>query len=242
LIEAKIDAALAQDRSALRQRSTVIDRSSPDYLPSECLIHLIREGMRSGDNGMANALVPVLLARCEANLKAKIPDGHLANAAIIRDEALGQFGELLASDGFGKNPDELDYFECRFNRAFRSFRIDIVRVAIAQSTGLVSLSEIPDDEQDVADDIKAWTQIREALRTPGNQEHTVQLNELLEALRKLPEDERKAVFLCRVLGFDEESEDPTKITAATLCNTTGRTIRNRLTRAAKKLAKFKEDL
>lgn len=58
----------------------------------------------------------------------------------------------------------------------------------------------------------------------------------------LPEDERKAVILCGVLGLKEESEDPTIVTAATLCGVTGRTIRNRLKRAAAKLSDFREDV
>ena len=34
---------------------------------------------------------------------------------------------LFAEDGSGDNPDELDFFECRFNLAFRSFWIDFMR-------------------------------------------------------------------------------------------------------------------
>jgi len=45
-----------------------------------------------------------------------------------------------------------------------------------------------------------------------------------------------------IMGYKEESIDPDEETAATRRNCTGRTIRNRLTRAAAKLAPFKEDL
>jgi DNA-directed RNA polymerase specialized sigma24 family protein len=44
------------------------------------------------------------------------------------------------------------------------------------------------------------------------------------------------------MGYDVESEDETKQTAATICGVTGRTIFNRLTRAAEKLSQFKEEL
>jgi hypothetical protein len=44
------------------------------------------------------------------------------------------------------------------------------------------------------------------------------------------------------MGYDVESENPNKTTAATLCGVTGRTIRNRLSNAAKILSRFKEDL
>jgi len=48
------------------------------------------------------------------------------------------------------------------------------------------------------------------------------------------------VELCHVLGYDEESENPDKRTAATICGVTGRTIRNRLKRAAARLSSYKE--
>jgi DNA-directed RNA polymerase specialized sigma24 family protein len=71
---------------------------------------------------------------------------------------------------------------------------------------------------------------------------TVFRKERLEAIDKLPFDERKVVILCGVLGVKEESDDPTVVTAATLCGVTGRTVRNRLKRAAAKLSNFKGDV
>ena len=64
----------------------------------------------------------------------------------------------------------------------------------------------------------------------------------LKAIISLPSDERKAVILCRVLGYKEESEDPSAVTAAKLCGVTGRTIRNRLSRAEAKLSHLQENL
>jgi hypothetical protein len=43
------------------------------------------------------------------------------------------------------------------------------------------------------------------------------------------------------MGLKEESEDHNEETAATKCQCTGRTIRNRLASAAVKLARFQED-
>ena len=61
----------------------------------------------------------------------------------VRDEALGRLGELFAEDGTGDNPDELDYFEVRFNPAFASLRTDLVR---AEVRALRRSSPLPDDE------------------------------------------------------------------------------------------------
>ena len=67
-------------------------------------------------------------------------------------------------------------------------------------------------------------------------------SQFVRAIEALPANERDAVILVHVLGYKEESEDPEEETAATRCNCTGRTIRNRLTRATAKLSRFKEDL
>lgn len=80
----------------------------------------------------------------------------------------------------------------------------------------------------------------ETFRSAAMQEGELVRSELYDAILDLPSDERDAVILVHVLGYQEESDDPQTVTAATRCGCTGRTIRNRLTRAAAKLARFKE--
>ena len=87
----------------------------------------------------------------------------------------------------------------------------------------------------------ALARVSEAFRVLPTQEWDVFRKPLLNAIEALPADECKAVILVHVLGYKEESEDPKEETAATRCNCTGRTIRNRLKRAAAKLSRFKED-
>ncbi len=231
-IEAVIDAALALDWPALQQRAVVRDRRSADYLPSEGLVHLIRKALRDRHGTIPDQLLAVLLGRCEATLAATLPDGRIPNAAYVRDEALGRLGELFAEDGTGDNPDELDYFEVRFNAAFAALRSDLVR---AEVRALRRASPFPDDEA-MAGRTDA------VLQSPATQEDHLFLNQLFRAIHTLPPEEREAVILCHVMGYAEEADDPAKRTAATICGVTGRTIRNRLTRAAAKLSRFKEDL
>lgn len=87
-----------------------------------------------------------------------------------------------------------------------------------------------------------FARVSEAFRSPATQESVAFRSELQDAILTLPPDERDAVILVHGLGYQEESDDPDEVTAATRCNCTGRTIRNRLTRAAAKLSRFKEDL
>jgi len=234
-IEASINEALSQDLPTLRQRAELGYRL-PGYLPSECLVHLIREAGRRADHAMMNALLPFLLKRCKDILSSRITNDQFSNAEDLCEEALCEFSELFAVDTCVDNNGELDFFECRFNLAFKTFRIDFVRRERDRLEQVVSLPDLFDNDEPAADE-DIWSRVSEAFRTPATQEDTVFWKNLLNAL---PPDERKAVVLCHVMGYEVESEDPQKTTAATLCGVTGRTIRNRLSHAAAKLSQFKE--
>ena len=224
-IEANVDGALAQDIATLGCRAQVTDRGSPDYLTSECLVHLIRDSIGRADIAMQNTLVPVLLGRCEAILRSKIPRNE-----HLREEVLGEFALLLV-----ENTTELDYFECRFNHAFRTFRSEVRRTEKKHTDGVVSLSKVAY----MADEDLAL-QIEEALRGRTAQTNGLLLDEMLDAL---PPDERKAVSLHYRMGYEIESKDPNKPTVATLCNVSGRTIRSLLKQARERLYKLlKEDI
>lgn len=236
-----IDGAIQQDIATLRRRAPIWKVDSPDSIPMECLVHLIRAARRRRDEQTMSILLPPLLARCEAMLIRKIPDRSRPNAIDIREEILGEFSVLFAEDGSGENPDQLDFFECRFNLAFRSFRIDFMR---RQGTDAKQMDESsPENEAgDSQPGDESLSYLSTALQTPAMQLSGVFRVELLNAIKSLPPDERRAVVLCHMYEYEIESEDPSKITAATLCGVTGRTIRNRLSRAAKKLSKFKEEV
>lgn len=243
-VEAQIDEAIQLTHRELRSRLLVTDREDTAYLKSECLVHLVRLGLRSGDQSLMNAVLPVLLRRCEVNLLKKIPDDAFRDAPSLRQDILDQLADLFATDGTGPNPDRLDFYECRFNRSLRSLRIDAVRRDVRRS----ELEGVPVDlPKSVATDgtdtdEDALARVAEAFRILPTQEWGAYREPFLRAIEALPAEEREAVILVHVLGYKEESDDPETKTAATLCGCRGRTIRNRLTRAATKLSRFKEDL
>jgi len=232
-----IDAAIQQDIATLPLRAAISKVDSPDFVPMECLVHLIRAARRRRDEQTMSMLLPPLLARCEAMLIRKIPDRSRPNAIDIREEILGEFSVLFAEDGSGENPDQLDFFECRFNRAFRYFRIDFMRRLRADAKQMEE-SSAENEAGDSLPEDESLCRLSPALQTPAMQLSGVFRVELLNAIKCLPPDERRAVVLCHMYGYEIESEDPSKITAATLCGVTGRTIRNRLSRAAVKLSQF----
>ncbi|EQD32492.1 ECF subfamily RNA polymerase sigma-24 factor [mine drainage metagenome] len=205
---------------------------------------MARKGRQSEDQPLMSAVLPVLLSRCEANLLVKVPDGAMPDASSLRQEILDDLTELFVMDGIGDISDELDFYECRFNRAFRALRIDAVRGNTRRRKQGFEAVDLPPfeatEEPDAYDD--AFARVSETFRVLPTQEGDVFRESFMQAIEALPADEREAVILVHVLGYKEESEDPEEETAATRCNCTGRTIRNRLTRAAAKLAHFKEDL
>lgn len=237
-IEAAIESVQADTMTEQRRRSHLTDSSSPDYLPSEVIVHLVRQARRRDDEATMNALLPALLGRCAAILRSRVQDS-VNHASTLRDEVLGRFAELFATDGRGSNPDELDYYECKFNRAFMTFRIVQLREEQAVTDPLDSWS----DEHDVVesdDPNLLWHQFEVMRGSPATPEDEVRRREMAAAIATLTPDEQQAVILCRYFGYDEESTIPGKVTAATLCDVTGRTIRNRLARALAKLNILKE--
>jgi DNA-directed RNA polymerase specialized sigma24 family protein len=234
-IEAETDEVLAQDGETVIRRAAIQERTSPEYLPSECLVHLIRNARRLDDEATMSLLIPILLRRCESNLRSRV-SSELPNAESIREEILGQFSELFAADGAGANPHQLDFFEAHFNKAFQTLRIDIVRRE-ERKTVKHKYVPLPDESQDESDFDET---VLKYFKVEPDQESKLVLEQLGKALNALPPDEKEAVVLCHILEYDVESEDPEKRTAATICKVTGRTIRNRLSRAAVRLSSFKE--
>lgn len=242
-IEAEIDRAARLSLPALSLGLAIGDRNNPDYLSSECLVHLVRQGRHSNDQGIMSAVLPVLLGRCEANLLVKVPDGGMPDAASLRQEILDGLTDLFVMDGSADGFGELDFYECKFNKAFRALRIDAVRRQ-KRRMRLVKVVDLPFSEatSEPVDYEDAFARISTAFRVPPTQESAVARKSLAKTIDTLPPDEREAVILVHVLGYKEESIDPDEETAATRCGCTGRTIRNRLTRAAAKLSHLKEDI
>src|SRR5271167_2332194 len=100
-VERAIDVATQQDIVTLRECAVVWKPDSPDFIPMECLVYIIREAGRRHEEQTMSVLLPPLLARCEAILRKKILDTDMPNAAEIGGEILAEFSVLFAEDGLG---------------------------------------------------------------------------------------------------------------------------------------------
>jgi hypothetical protein len=234
-IEAKIDLVLSQDWATLSWRARVCDPRSADFLPSECLVHLIRDAIRRGEDRVASVLMPQLLKRAEANLLRTVPDSRMRDGESVRQEILSNLTMMFTQDGAPGHEDELDFYECRFLRALRLLRIDHVRAALSQRKELTDLPEANNDERGATLDDEMLARLSRMANVGPSQEDAVYLPEVIAALDGLPADQRRAVILRRIIGHEEEE-------AAKIMDVEGRTVRYRLSRADKQLKTLKEDL
>ena len=237
-IEAMIDAAVGEDLEIVCDRARLRDRKAKNYLPSECLVHLIREAWRSGNAKARDDLLQLLLGRCAVILNSKVSES-ICTAEQLREDILGDFAELFAKDGSSPEESELDFYEVRFNLAFSTFRITRVRDELDRLNSTGDLSDL--DHPDVRVDDEILARLSDRDRSTRDPKELVLRKQVHDAINALPRDERKAIVLCHLMGLKEESEDPNERTAATVCGVTGRTIRNRLTKAFAILSRLKED-
>lgn len=234
-IERKIDVALTQDWATLSRRARETNPQSGDFLPSECLVHLLRDAIRRGEDRIARVLMPPLLKRAEANLERTVPDGRMRDAESVRHEILSDLAMMFTQDGTEGHEDELDFYECRFLRALRFLRIDHVRKALSERKELTDLPESGDGQDEPALDDEMLARLSRMASIGPSQEDALYLPEVIAALDRLPADQKEAVVLRRIIGHEEEE-------AARILGVEGRTVRNRLSRADKQLKTLKEDL
>lgn len=238
-VEEQLDEALELPLPDLRLRLRVRSDANPAYLCSETLVHLMREALRSDRQLEFEAAFRVLIGRCERLLKARIPDAELRNAEAIRDEVLSQLSELFVRDKLEAEFDRLDYYECRFNAAFRRLYLTLLRRQRKREEretvpAATSDDGTPTSVDDVLDALAYAHQKREGPPDP-------RLHRAIQLANRLPHNERQAFVLCTLLRFKQSSKDPNETTAASLIGVSDRTIRSRLKNAEQRLQRMLEE-
>lgn len=213
LVKENIESAIGLGIEAIKARLKEGNPDSESYLRSECLVYLFREARSRRDDAMANLLAMALLTRCEAILRSKLTNV----SKRLNEEILADFAVLLANDGSNK----LDYYEIRFNHAFRAHRLEMVRTEVnrCKKVGTYKLEANADSDED-------------GFQTDEPSCNPIVCDELIrnELLEQLPPEIRKAIVL-REMGYPIESNDSTEDTVATLCGVSERTIHNWIKKA-----------
>lgn len=127
-VESALDAFLLLPIEQFIQRCAVTNRTDPGYVPSECLLHVLRRvGRLAGNNdfdalfGLIRQRILRVLPSVEHFAPGDLRASESAASVDIRDAVLAQFQEMLCRDRLDYE-EQLDFFEVRFDMAIAKLR------------------------------------------------------------------------------------------------------------------------
>ncbi len=123
-IEAKLRALIGLPSGEIMAHCAVEDAADLKYIPSECLMYLVRANRENTPGVYFETIYTALLYRVMEQLPPA--DESDLTSSEIRSEALGTFAELLAGDRMNYE-EGLDYYEISFKESVANLRKNAVR-------------------------------------------------------------------------------------------------------------------
>lgn len=233
-IEKKLGAVLELDRDTLQRRFHILDRRDVEYVPSECIIYLLREAMLDNRSTWFETVYKALFKRCALRLQFKVSKGLFRDADTVREEIMGQFALCLAK-GLQPGSDALDAMEVAFDKVFAGIRIAVVRKEFRREGLQDTFDPMPKDS-DEADRLILSLRADDGSEVVGlwGAEYIVFRNSMFDAIYNLPAQEREAIML-RLNGWQIHSDDPDTPSIARHFNVDEGTIRYRISQGVKKV-------
>jgi DNA-directed RNA polymerase specialized sigma24 family protein len=228
-IEDALTALVVLPREEFLERCQIRSRSNPDYVQSECLLHVVRASRQDNNDDWFEKLYKLLLERLVCALpRAENIDGTTASLTneAIRDAVIDRFVAALAADR-REQADKLDFFECRFNLGIKRMRVDAQDMVWNKAKRATTL----DDELtgEVSTEVEAACGAIDPHEF-DTIDDPIFRRRLEEAIDELPPEQRRTFVMLRQ-GFLIDSEDSTEMTISKALGKTGRTIQNYRDRA-----------
>jgi hypothetical protein len=211
-------------REEVLQRCMIRQRSNPDYVPSECLLHLVRARRLDNNDRYFERLYRILMERVVRALPPIISrDGRSASltAEKIRDKVFGRFAELVAADR-GTYSESLDYFEVRFDGGLASLRKDAQEKAWREENRTKSL-EFDAETGELSAEIEKAAGSYDPFNSPEISQADYR-SRLDAAIGVLPREQIRIVEMLR-LGIPIDSHDEGAVTIAKTLGRSEKTIR-----------------
>lgn len=201
----------------------------------ETLVYFLREYVRRGDEQAAGKLGEILVDRVSAHVGRKIGAWRLSAGEAdecVRDLFAQMFGNL-----YDLGPSA-EFWEVRFWLCLdrRLYNLLELRQAVRDHEirpGDQAGEGSEDEGENSGGTIERF--LAQMIDDGASPEAAAEHHELLALFT---ENERLALYYCYVQGLPEESDDEEKLSAAKLLNVTGRSVRNYLTRAKEKMARW----
>lgn len=129
-IEAKLLEVLALSTQEMLKRCAIERRDDSAYVPSECLVYLMRAACREDKSSTRfEHLYQILAKRVLRTFpRAESENGKTLSLteSLAQEKALGRFAELLAKD-CDAYCERLDFYEVRFDKTVAKLRLDAQR-------------------------------------------------------------------------------------------------------------------
>ncbi len=222
-IEALIAGLAVLPRDTIIVRAEIVKRSDPGYIPSECLVYLIRASRADNNEAWFERLYKILMGRVLRSLpKAKNADGKTESLtrSVIRDRVFGRFVELLSADR-ASYVDKLDYFEVRFDGALASLRRDAQEKAWREEN-LSEPLEYDDESGELSPEVEKAAAAHAAPESHfDDPAYRLRVDAAIEAL---PTEQRRIIHMLGQ-GFPIDSNDPDVMTIAKALGRSEKTVR-----------------
>lgn len=241
----EVEAAIARLLGMSRERVLAVcglnDRRSDDYVPSECILHLLRRAGRDNDQAHLERLFRIFTRRVarafpvpERSLLGSDAKGLSSVDLAVREFAIDRLTEMLCLDRQGYD-DRLDIYEATFDAALKTLRATARRSVGRQRNRLAPLSDDPKAAEPSSD-------VEDALlrHVPGTEEKIERRDyrrKLLAAIQLLPDEDRRLLMLLS-RDIPIHSKDPNVTTVARLIGCGEQTVRNRRDRIHRDLQRL----
>lgn len=230
-IEAKLAELLGLAHSEIMALCAA-EENDPKYIPSECLMYLVRANRENTPGLYFETIYKALLQRVMQQLPPA-EDRGLTNSEI-RSDALGDFAELLSGDRM--NYDErLDYYEVRFKDSVATLRKNVARKPTRLKNRSRPLEPNPDDPDsgEFSSEIEKAAGCMDFEKYFGSHDRA----RLADAISTLPELQIAILEMWKN-EMPIDSEDPEVFTISKALGKAEKTIRLQRDQALKKLAEI----
>jgi hypothetical protein len=222
-IEAKLLEINRLPRAELATRCAIQDRESPDHLPSECLVYLMREHRSRPFDDCSEAIFKALMGRVLRGLpQPESLDGETERLtdSNVRDEGRHRFVEMLAKDRL-EYVGALDIYEIRFQMALATLRVGAQRKVYSEDDPLVGI-ETDFETGEITEEVERAAGTFDPLdRHPlDDLDYRRRLDKAINALPKL----QKAIIEMRRKGIPIESKEPGVVNISDSLGKTPKTI------------------
>jgi hypothetical protein len=219
----------------LMGRAAVRKRSHSDYVPSEVLVHYLRQTKADNSDGRFVALYGILRERIEAactRSNRQVADMTYEDARIaeIRDSTIEYVTELMFTDRHGYD-EGLDIFEVVFDKAVRSAHITKLRKVNRRESANEEIMDTVTGEVRAVVEAALDRYRSVGLTAEEDLDYRIHLRRAIDAL---PTEERKVIDLM-LAGIPIEAASDGEPSMTGLLGCVEKTVRNRRDRAFAKI-------